>query len=88
VLYAAFHQRQRKVFTYIGGGPESALYKTTDGGATWKKLDGGLPSGDVGRIGIDVSPVNPDYVYAVSGSPGGKKAASTAPPTAAPVGKK
>ncbi len=65
VLYAAFHQRQRKVFTYIGGGPESALYKTTDGGATWKKLEGGLPSGDVGRIGIDVSPVNPDYVYAV-----------------------
>ena len=64
VLYAAFHQRQRKVFTYIGGGPESAVYKTTDGGATWKKLDG-LPGGDVGRIGIDVSPVNPDYVYAV-----------------------
>lgn len=44
VLYAAFHQRQRKVFTYIGGGPESALYKTTDGGATWKKLEG-LPGG-------------------------------------------
>ena len=65
VLYAAFHQRQRKVFTYIGGGPESALFKTTDGGATWKKLEGGLPGGDVGRIGIDVSPVNPDYVYAV-----------------------
>lgn len=64
VLYAAFHQRQRKVFTYIGGGPESALYKTTDGGATWKKLDG-LPGGDVGRIGIDLSPVNPDYIYAV-----------------------
>ncbi len=40
------------------------MYKTTDGGATWKKLDG-LPGGDVGRIGIDVSPVNPDYVYAV-----------------------
>jgi len=65
VLYAAFHQRQRKVFTYIGGGPESALFKSTDGGATWKKLEGGLPSGDVGRIGINVSPANPDYVYAV-----------------------
>lgn len=64
VLYAAFHQRQRKVFTYIGGGPESAVYKTTDGGTTWKKLDG-LPTGDLGRIGIDVSPVNPDIVYAV-----------------------
>ncbi len=69
VLYAAFHQRQRKVFTYIGGGPESAVFKTTDGGATWKKLEGGLPSGDVGRIGIDVSPVDPDYVYAVVEAP-------------------
>ena len=65
VLYAAFHQRMRKVFTYIGGGPESALYKSTDGGANWSKLSGGLPGGDVGRIGIDVSPVNPDVVYAV-----------------------
>lgn len=65
VLYAAFHQRQRKVFTYIGGGPESALYKSTDAGATWTKLEGGLPGGELGRIGIDVSPVNPDWVYAV-----------------------
>ncbi|MCC6460308.1 MAG: glycosyl hydrolase [Saprospiraceae bacterium] len=64
VLYAAFHQRQRKVFTYIGGGPESGVFKSTDGGASWKKLEG-LPSGDVGRIGIDISPVNPDYLYAV-----------------------
>ena len=65
VLYAAFHQRQRKVFTYIGGGPESALFKSTDNGASWKKLEGGLPTGDIGRIGIDISPVNPDYLYAV-----------------------
>ncbi len=65
VLYATFHQRIRKVFTYIGGGPESALYKSTDGGATWKKLDGGLPGGDVGRIGLAISPVNPDVLYAV-----------------------
>ncbi|MDO8367621.1 MAG: glycosyl hydrolase [Saprospiraceae bacterium] len=65
VLYAAFHQRQRKVFTYIGGGPESALFKSVDGGESWKKLEGGLPTGEVGRIGIDVSPVNPDFVYAV-----------------------
>lgn len=71
VLYAAFHQRQRKVFTYIGGGPESALYKTTNGGATWKKMDG-LPGGDVGRIGIDLSPANPDYVYAVVEASEGK----------------
>jgi photosystem II stability/assembly factor-like uncharacterized protein len=65
VLYAAFHQRQRKVFTYIGGGPESGLFKTTDGGETWKPLKGGLPGGDVGRIGLDISPVNPNTLYAV-----------------------
>ena len=59
-LYATAHQRQRKVFTYIGGGPESALYKSTDFGQTWTKLTSGLPSGDVGRITIDISPVNPD----------------------------
>lgn len=65
VLYAAFHQRMRSVFTYIGGGPESALYKSTDGGTTWKKLEGGLPGGDVGRIGLAISPVNPDVLFAV-----------------------
>ena len=70
VLYAAFHQRQRKVFTYIGGGPESGLYKTTDGGENWTKIEG-LPGGDVGRIGIDVSPVNPNFVYAVVEAPAG-----------------
>jgi photosystem II stability/assembly factor-like uncharacterized protein len=72
VLYAAFHQRMRKVFTYIGGGPESALYKTTDGGATWTKLTNGLPSGDIGRIGIDLSRANPDIVYAVVEAKDGK----------------
>jgi photosystem II stability/assembly factor-like uncharacterized protein len=65
VLYAAFHQRMRKVFTYIGGGPESALYKSTDGGETWTKLEGGLPSGDIGRIGLAISPVNPDVLFTV-----------------------
>jgi photosystem II stability/assembly factor-like uncharacterized protein len=65
VLYAAFHQRMRKVYTYIGGGPESAVYKTTDGGKTWKKLEGGLPGGELGRIGLAISPVNPDVLYTV-----------------------
>lgn len=65
-LYAAAHQRQRKVFTYIGGGPESALYKSTDGGNTWNKIMKGLPSDvDLGRIGLAISPVNPDIVYAI-----------------------
>lgn len=65
VLYAAFHQRMRKVFTYIGGGPESALYKTTDGGTSWKKIEGGFPGGELGRIGLAISPVNPDVLYTV-----------------------
>jgi photosystem II stability/assembly factor-like uncharacterized protein len=65
VLYATSHQRQRKVYTYVSGGPESAIYKSTDAGATWNKLTRGLPSGDVGRIGMDISPVNPDVLYAV-----------------------
>jgi len=65
VLYATAHQRQRKVYTYISGGTESAMYKSTDGGVSWNKLSNGLPSGDIGRIGMDISPVNPDVLYAV-----------------------
>ncbi|HET9057457.1 MAG TPA: hypothetical protein VFN30_11495 [Chitinophagaceae bacterium] len=72
IVYAAAHQRQRKVFTYIGGGPESALYKSTDGGATWNKLTNGLPGGDLGRIGINYSPANPDVLYAVIEATDGK----------------
>jgi photosystem II stability/assembly factor-like uncharacterized protein len=64
-LYACAHQRRRHEWTYISGGPESAVYKSTDGGNTWNKLGGGLPGGDVGRIALAVSPVNPDYVYAI-----------------------
>jgi photosystem II stability/assembly factor-like uncharacterized protein len=73
VLYAAAHQRQRKVFTYIGGGPESALYKSTDGGTSWNKMMNGLPAGvDLGRIGMAMSPINPDYLFAVVEAAEGK----------------
>jgi len=65
VIYAGAEQRRRHVFTKIGGGPESALYKTVDGGKTWKKLKSGIPSGDKGGIGLAISPVNPDYIYAI-----------------------
>jgi len=65
VIYAASHQRRRHVYTKIDGGPESAIYKTTDGGKTWDKLKSGLPGGDIGAIGLAISPVNPDYVYAI-----------------------
>ncbi len=65
VLYAAAHQRRRHVWTYISGGPETALYKSTDGGKNWLKLENGLPKGDKGRIALAISPVNPDVVYAM-----------------------
>jgi photosystem II stability/assembly factor-like uncharacterized protein len=65
IMYASSEQRRRHVFTKIGGGPESAIYKSTDGGETWRKLTSGLPGGHVGGMGLAVSPVNPDYVYAI-----------------------
>ena len=64
-VLAAAHQRRRHVWTYVSGGPESALHKTTDGGKSWRKIESGLPKGDKGRIGLAVSPVDPDIVYAV-----------------------
>ncbi|MGB6995329.1 MAG: glycosyl hydrolase, partial [Thermoanaerobaculia bacterium] len=64
VLYAATHQRFRTVAALIDGGPETAIHKSTDGGATWRKLGKGLPEEDMGRIGLAISPQNPDVVYA------------------------
>ena len=72
VLYASAHQRERRVYSKINGGPESAIYKSEDAGANWKKLKKGLPSGDVGRIGLALSPANPDLVYAIIELPGSK----------------
>jgi photosystem II stability/assembly factor-like uncharacterized protein len=65
VLIAASYQRRRHVWTLINGGPESALHKSTDGGATWTKLSTGLPTEEMGRIGLAVAPTNPDIVYAI-----------------------
>jgi photosystem II stability/assembly factor-like uncharacterized protein len=65
VLYAVAYQRRRHVWTLINGGPESGLYKSTDAGKSWRKLKKGLPDGDVGRIGITISPANTDYLYAI-----------------------
>jgi photosystem II stability/assembly factor-like uncharacterized protein len=64
IVYAAAYQRRRHVYTLIDGGPESAIYKSTDAGATWNKLKSGLPSVDMGRIGLAVSPADPNVVYA------------------------
>ncbi len=64
VLFAAAYQRRRTVWSFLAGGPNSGLYKSTDAGENWRKLEKGLPKGDMGKIGIAVSPVDPDYVYA------------------------
>lgn len=65
ILYVAMHQRRRHVFTYIGGGEESGLFKTVDGGKTWYEINSGLPKGKMGRVGLAISPADPNYVYAI-----------------------
>jgi len=72
ILYGSAYQRRRHVFTLIDGGPESALYKSTDAGATWSKLKSGLPTVDMGRIGLAVSPADPNVVYATVEAADGK----------------
>lgn len=64
ILYAATWQRHRTVAAYMGGGPGSGLYKSTDGGETWSKLTNGLPKSNMGKIGLAISPQQPDVVYA------------------------
>lgn len=64
VLLAATWQRRRHFYTLINGGPESALYRSADAGKTWKKITEGMPSGTLGRIGLAMSPKDPDIVYA------------------------
>jgi len=64
-LYAALYDKVRLPWHYELGGPESAIYKTTDGGKNWTRLGGGLPTGRVGRIGLDVFQKKPETLYAV-----------------------
>jgi photosystem II stability/assembly factor-like uncharacterized protein len=64
VIYAASYQRRRNVGVLIGGGPESKIFKSEDGGASWTKLTQGLPTGDMGRIAMAVSLQKPEVVYA------------------------
>jgi len=64
VLYATAYDKEREPWTFNAGGPASGIYKSTDGGKKWNKLEGGLPEGILGRIGIDVSASNPNILYA------------------------
>ena len=65
IMYASSYQRRRHTWVLIDGGPESTVYRSIDGGNTWNKSDRGLPGGDKGKIGLAVSPVNPEIVYAI-----------------------
>lgn len=65
VIYATSYQRRRHVWTLINGGPESTIYKSTDAGKTWNKINKGLPSVDLGRIGIDIAPTDGNILYAI-----------------------
>ena len=64
-IYAAMWDYRRKPYTFRSGGPGSGLYKSTDGGDNWTKLSGGLPTVEMGRISVAVSPLKPEMVYAV-----------------------
>ncbi len=63
-LYAATWQRHRNVAAYMGGGPGTALHRSVDGGLSWQKLTEGLPEGPMGKIGLAISPQDPDVLYA------------------------
>lgn len=64
-IIATTVQRGRHVWGIVGGGPGSAMYKTTDGGATWRVIESGIPSGDKGRMGLGLAPSEPNIVYAI-----------------------
>ena len=65
VIVASSYQRRRHVWTLINGGPGSGIHKTTDGGNSWQKVAAGLPSGDLGRIGLAGAPSAPQMIYAI-----------------------
>jgi photosystem II stability/assembly factor-like uncharacterized protein len=64
-IVASSYQRRRHVWTLINGGPGSGVHKTTDGGKTWRRIDKGLPEGDLGRIGLATAPSSPNVLYAI-----------------------
>lgn len=65
VLFAGMWQFRRSPYSFVSGGPQSALYKSADGGATWKQLKNGLPAGTLGRIAVAVAPSKHNVVYAL-----------------------
>ena len=73
VVYAAAYQRRRHTWALLAGGPKSGIYKSTDQGASFYQLKTGLPKGDMGKIGLAVTPADPDLVYATIEANGKEK---------------
>lgn len=73
VIYAATYQRRRHTWSLLAGGPQSGIYKSTDNGHTWREVTQGLPQGDMGKIGLAVTPANPALVYATIEASQGEK---------------
>ena len=65
ILYAGMWQFRRHPWSFHSGGPGSGLWKSTDGGETWRELERGLPDGDKGRIAVAPAPSRPSVVYAL-----------------------
>jgi len=63
-IFAASYERRRRAWHFDGAGPGSGIWKSTDAGETWKRLEGGLPSGDIGRIGLAIYHDDPKIIYA------------------------
>jgi photosystem II stability/assembly factor-like uncharacterized protein len=64
VLFAVKHQRLRNVAALMNGGPESGIFKSVDSGKSWRELTTGLPEEDMGKIGLAISPIDPEVIYA------------------------
>src|SRR5215510_12892376 len=85
-LYAVTYECIRRPWRLEDGGPASGIYKTTDGGAHWRKLAGGLPAGMIGRIGLDLYQKNPNILYAVIDNRNkSTEAPANPPPAGAPA---
>jgi photosystem II stability/assembly factor-like uncharacterized protein len=65
VVYAATYEKDRRPWQIIESGPGTGIYRTDNGGDTWDRLEGGLPSGKIGRIGLDIYQRNPLILYAL-----------------------
>src|SRR6476659_5880084 len=72
ILIATTWQRERRVYTFVAGGPGSGVWRSTDAGKTWTKSQSGFPDVDLGRIGLSISPANPSVVYAIADAADGK----------------